>query len=83
VQADANPGLHELVQELTDAGYRFDLRPIGEMDDGTSRKVYYAVRVMLDGLTASQLTQLLGIVDGSPYDGRISRDALVLETGRP
>jgi hypothetical protein len=83
VQADANPGLHELVQELTDAGYRFDLRPIGEMDDGTSRKVYYAVRVMLDGLTAAQLTQLLGIVDGSPYDGQISRDALVLETGRP
>jgi hypothetical protein len=76
---DANPGLNELVQELTEAGYPFDLRPTGRTDDGTSRQVYYGVRVLLDGLTAAQLTQLLAIVDGSPYDGRISSGALVLE----
>jgi hypothetical protein len=83
MQTDANPGLDKLVQELTEAGYRIDLRPTGGMDDGTSRQVYYAVRVLLDGLTTAQLTQLLSIVDGSPYDGRISSDALVLEAGRP
>ncbi len=82
VQADANPGLHELVQELTEAGYRFELLPTGEMDDGTVREVYYAVQVPLDGLTTTQLSQLLAIVDGSPYDGRISRGALLLETRR-
>lgn len=80
---DANPGLQELVQGLTEAGYRFELLPTGEMDDGTSREVYYAVNVPLDTLTAAQLRQLLAIVDGSPYDGRISSGALVLEAGRP
>jgi hypothetical protein len=79
VQTVANPGLDKLVQELTEAGYRIDLRPTGGMDDGTSRQVYYAVRVLLDGLTTAELRQLLSIIDGSPYDGRISRDALVLE----
>lgn len=79
---DANPGLHELVQELTEAGYRFELLPTGEMDDGTSREVYYAVVVPVDRLTTAQLTQLLAIVDGSPFDGQIRRGALVLETNR-
>jgi hypothetical protein len=37
---------------------------------------------MLDGLTQAQLKQLLAIVDGSPYDGRISSGALVLEPKR-
>ena len=52
------------------------------MDDGTSRQIYYGVSVLLDGLTAAQLKQLLAIVDGSPYDGRISNGVLVLETER-
>jgi hypothetical protein len=82
VQTDANPGLHELVRELTEAGYRFELRPNGGRDDGTSRQIYYAVQVLLEGLTAAQLTQLLALVNGSPYDGRISRGALVLDTAR-
>ena len=82
VQADANPGLHELVQELTEAGYRFELLPTGEMEDGTVREVYYAVQVPFDGLTTTQLSQLLAIVDGSPYDGRIRSGALLLETRR-
>ena len=67
---------------MTEAGYRFDLRPVGGMDDGTSRQIYYGVSVLLDGLTAAQLKQLLAIVDGSPYDGRISNGVLVLETER-
>ena len=79
---DANPGLHDLVQRLTEAGYRLDLRPIGEMDDGTSRKVYYGVRVSLDGLTPTQLNHLTAIVDGSPYDGRVNNGELVLEAAR-
>lgn len=79
---DANPGLHELVQELTEGGYRVDLRPTGGMDDGTSRKVFYGVRVLLDGLTPVQLKHLLAIVDGSPFDGRISNGELVLEADR-
>lgn len=52
------------------------------MDDGTTRRVYYEVRVILDGLTQPQLKQLLAIVDGSRYDGRISNGALVLEPKR-
>lgn len=80
--SDANPGLHELVHELTEAGYRFELLPVGGMDDGTSREVYYAVQVPLDRLTTAQLTQLLAIVDGSPFDGQIRRGALVLERRR-
>jgi hypothetical protein len=52
------------------------------MDDGTSREVYYAVQVPLDGLTAGKLTQLLAIVDGSPYDGQIRSGSLLLETRR-
>lgn len=82
MQADANPGLNELVQQLTEAGYRFELVPVGGMDDGTSREVYYAVQVPLDGLTAGKLTQLLAIVDGSPYDGQIRSGSLLLETRR-
>jgi hypothetical protein len=82
VQADVNPGLQEVVQELTEAGYRFELLPTGEMDDGTVREVYYAVVVPLDGLTTAQLSQLLAIADGSPYDGRISSGALLLERRR-
>ncbi len=80
--SDANPGLNELVQDLTEAGYRFELLPTGGMDDGTSREVYYAVQIPLDRQTVAQLTQLLAIVDGSPYDGRISGGALVLERNR-
>src|SRR5438067_11039751 len=72
VQADANPGLQELVQELIEAGYRFELLPTGEMHDGTVREVYYAVVVPLDRLTTAQLSQLLAMVERSPYDGRIS-----------
>jgi hypothetical protein len=53
------------------------------MDDGTTRHVYYGVRVLLDGLTSAQLQQLLTIVEGSPYDGRVSNDKLVLEAERP
>jgi hypothetical protein len=79
---DANPGLHELVQDLTEAGYRFELLPTGGMDDGTSREVYYAVQIPLDRLTVAQLTQLLAIVDSSPYDGQIRSGALLLETRR-
>jgi hypothetical protein len=82
VAEGANPGLPELVQELTEAGYRFELLPTGEMDDGTVREVYYAVLVTLDRLATAQLSQLLAIVDGSPYDGRISSGALLLETRR-
>jgi hypothetical protein len=82
VQADANPGLQELVQELIEAGYRFELLPTGGMVDGTVREVYYAVLVSLDGLTTAQLSQLLGVVDGSPFRGRISNGALLLETPR-
>jgi hypothetical protein len=52
------------------------------MDNGTTRQTFYAVKVLLDGMTAAQLTQLLAIVDGSPYDGQIHNGALVLETGR-
>ena len=80
--AVANPELQKLVQELTEAGYRFELLPTGEMDDGTVREVYYAVQVPLDRLTTAQLSQLLAIVDGSPYDGRISGGALLLEAPR-
>lgn len=80
---DPNPGLHEVVHELTEAGYRFELLPTGGMDDGTTREVYYAVRIPLDdGTTAAQLAQLLAIVDGSTYDGRIRGGALLLERGR-
>jgi hypothetical protein len=82
VQADVNPGLQELLQELIEAGHRFELLPTGEMDDGTVREVYYAVQVPLERLTTAQLSQLLAIVDGSPYDGRISSGALLLETRR-
>jgi hypothetical protein len=82
VQADANPGLEELVQQLIEAGYRFELLPTGEMDDGTVREVYYAVLVPLDRLTTAQLSQLLAIADGSPFDGRISSGALLLERRR-
>ncbi|HEY3549668.1 MAG TPA: hypothetical protein VGK69_01230 [Gaiellaceae bacterium] len=79
---EANPGLHELVQELTDAGFRFELRPVGGMDDGTTRQTYYGVYVLLDGLTSAELGQLLAIVEGSPYDGRTSNGRLLLETPR-
>jgi hypothetical protein len=79
---DANPGLDELVQDLTEAGYRFELLPTGGMDDGTSREVYYAVQIPIDSLTVAQLTQLLAIVDGSPYDGQIRSGALLLEMRR-
>lgn len=79
---DANPGLHELIQELTQGGYRFDLRPTGGMDDGTTREVYYAVLVRLDGLLTAQLKHLLAVVDGSPYEGRITKGELVLEAHR-
>jgi hypothetical protein len=82
VPEDANPGLQELVQGLTGAGYRFELLPTGGMDDGTVREVYYAVQIPLDGLTTAQLSQLLAIVDTSPYDGRIRSGALLLETRR-
>jgi len=81
-RVQANPGLEELVQELIQAGYRLELLPTGEMDDGTVREVYYAVTVPLDRLTTAQLSQLLGIVDGSPFDGRISSGALLLERRR-
>lgn len=80
--SDANPGLHELVEDLIRAGYRFELLPTGGMDDGTTREVYYAVRVPLDRMTTAQLTQLLAIADGSQYEGRMSSGALVLETPR-
>lgn len=80
---DANPGLPELVQDLIRTGCRFELVPTGRADDGITRQVYYAVRVILDRMTAAQLTQLLAIVDGSPYDGRMSSGVLVLETPRP
>lgn len=80
--SEANPGLHELVQKLTDGGYRFALRPIGGMDDGDTREVYYGVRVMLDDLTPARLKHLLAAVDGSPYDGRIRNGDLVLESER-
>jgi hypothetical protein len=52
------------------------------MDDGTSREVYYAVQIPIDSLTVAQLTQLLAIVDGSPYDGQIRSGALLLEMRR-
>jgi hypothetical protein len=80
--SEVAPELHELVKQLTEASFRIDLRPSGGMDDGTTRRVYYGVRVMLDGLTQSELKQLLAIIDGAPYDGRISNGSLVLEPKR-
>lgn len=80
--SEVAPELHELVKQLTEASFEIDLRPSGGMDDGTTRRVYYGVRVMLDGLTQAQLKQLLAIVDGSPCDGRISNGALVLAPKR-
>ena len=67
---------------MTEAGYRFEPLPTGGTVDGTVREVYYAVQVPLDGLTTTQLSELLAIVDGSPYDGRVSSGALLLETRR-
>jgi hypothetical protein len=52
------------------------------MDDDTTRRVDYAVRVVLEALRTAQLKQLLAIVGGSPYDGRASNGALVLESKR-
>jgi hypothetical protein len=70
------------VQELIEAGYRFELLPVGGTDDRTFREVYYAVQVPLEGLTAARLTQLLAIVDGFPYDGQMRSGALLLEARR-
>jgi hypothetical protein len=81
---EANPGLDELVRQLTNAGFRFDLRPVASMQNGASRQIYYGVSVLIDGMAPADLEQLLMIVNGSAYDGKIdNRGRLVLQAPLP